>query len=460
MLVKFAERFTTRAGEVRIDAPVLLFTLALSLATGIVFGLAPALAAGRNLADSVRSGGRNTAGTQKQRARGVLVVAQVAISFMLLIGAGLMVRSFLRLSSVEPGFRTDRLLTLRISANFSRYTGAAIHDMHTELLRRVKSVTGIESAAITSNLPFDPSGIAQGPGSVDFQIEGRAASKNDVAPQTDLTFVSSGYFDTLRQPIAAGRGFSEHDDRNAPLVAVINQTMAKHRWPSEDPVGRRVSFDQGKTWVKIVGVAGDVKEYGLERKVGDEIYLSTDQDSMGNGNRVVIRTAADPLSVAAAVRAVLHQIDPQLAVDRVNTVERLRHDSISSPRVTAILLGLFAGLAVIISACGIAASLALSVSQRTSELGVRMALGASRGSIVWMVVRHGLTLTAAGAAVGLAGAIALTRLLETVLYATSPTDVATFVAVTALFLAIAAVACLIPARQVTSIDPVIALRRE
>lgn len=460
ILVKFAERFTTRAGEVKIDAPVVFFTVAVSLLTGIVFGLAPALTAGRNLSETIRQGGRNTAGAEKQRARGALVIAQVAISFMLLIGAGLMIRSFIRLQNVEPGFRTDRLLSMRTSANFTRYNGASLHDMHLEIERRVKNVAGVESVAIASNLPFDPSGIAQGPGSVDFQLEGRPVSKGEVAPQTDITFVSAGYFGTLRQPIVAGRGFTEHDDRNTPPVAVINQTMAKHRWPNEDPVGRRVGFDNGKTWVKIVGVVGDVKEYGLDRKVADEIYLSTNQDGMGNGNRVVVRTAADPMSVASAVRAELHQIDPQLAIDRVDSVERLRQNSIAPPRVTAILLGLFAGLAVIISACGIAASLALSVQQRTSELGVRMALGASRGSIVWMVVRQGLMLTATGAAIGLAGAIGLTRLLETVLYSTSPTDAATFAAVSALFLAIALIACLIPARQITAIDPVIALRQE
>jgi putative ABC transport system permease protein len=460
MLAKFAERFTTRSTEVKLDAPALWFTLAVSLLTGIAFGLAPALSAGRNLTARMQQGGRNTAGAQRQRARGVLVVAQVAVSFMLLIGAGLMIRSFVRLQSVEPGFRTDRLLTVRISPNFTRHTGATIHQMHDEIVRRVKSVAGVESVALASNLPFDPDGIAQGPGSVDFQIEGRATSKGEVAPQVDITFVSAGYFDTLRQPVIAGRAFSEHDDPNTPFVAVINQTMAKHRWPNEDPVGRRVSFDKGKTWVKIEGVAGDVKEYGLARKVADEIYLSVDQDMQGNGNRVVVRTAADPMSVAAAVREVLHQIDPQLAVDRVNTVERLRTDSIASPRVTAILLGLFAALAMIISGCGIAASLALSVRQRTNELGVRMALGASRESIVWMVVRQGLTLAAAGAVIGTAGALALTRLLEAVLYSTSPTDAATFIAVSALFLAIALIACFIPARQVTAIDPVIALRQE
>jgi predicted permease len=459
VLVKFAEQFTTRAGEVRIDGPVLGFTLAVSLLTGLLFGLAPALAMGRNLADGMRQG-RSTAGGRKQRARGALVIAQVAVSFTLLIGAGLMIRSFIRLQNVEPGFRADRLLTMRISANFTRHTTATFHEMQREIVRRVKNLTGVESVAIANNIPFDQSAVAQGPGSTDFQIEGRPVSKGDVAPQVDITLVGPSYFDTIRQPIVAGRGFTEHDDQNAPPVAVINQTMARHRWPNEDPLGRRVSFDQGKTWVKIEGVAGDVKEYGLARAVADEIYISTEQNRGGTGNRVVVRTTGDPMSVAAAVRAELHQIDPQLAVDRVNSVERLRADSIAPPRVTAILLGLFAGLAVLISACGIAASLALQVRQRTSELGVRMALGASRGSIVWMVVRQGLTLAAVGTAIGMAGAIALTRLLEAVLYSTSPTDVTTFAAVSALFLAIALIACFIPARQVTSIDPVIALRQE
>jgi len=460
MLAKFAERFTTRAGEVKMDAPVLWFTLAVSLGTGILVGLAPAVSAGRNLATRMRQGGRNTAGGQKRRVRGALVVAQVAVSFLLLIGAGLMIRSFIRLQSVAPGFRTDRLLTMRISANFNHYTGATLHDMHGEVVRRLKNVNGVQSVAFASNFPFDPGGIAQGPGSVDFQIEGQPTSKGEVTPLVDITFVSADYFETLRQPILTGRGFSEHDDRNAPLVAVINQTMAKHRWPNQDPVGRRVTFGQGQNWVTIAGVAADVKEYGLDRKVFDELYLSTDQDNMGNGNKVVVRTAADPISLATEVRAVLHQIDPQMAVDRINSVERLREDSIASPRVTAILLGLFAGLAVIISGCGIAASLALSVRQRTSELGVRMALGASRASIVWMVVRQGLMLAAAGAVIGMVGAIALTRLLATVLYSTSPTDAGTFAAVSALFLAIALIACFIPARQVTAIDPVIALRQE
>jgi len=274
----------------------------------------------------------------------------------------------------------------------------------------------------------------------------------------DSTLVSAGYFSTIRQPLVQGRDFTDHDDAKAVPVAVVNQTMARHRWPNEDPLGKRISFDQGQTWIKIVGIVGDAKEYGLDRPVRDEVYLPARQSRFGN--YLIVRTAANPMNFSGALRAVLHDLDPQLAVDRVQTLERLQHDSVASPRITAILLGLFAALALAISAGGIAAVMALNVTQRTSELGIRMALGASRQSIVYMVVRHGLALALAGTFIGLAGALALTHLLAKLLYATSPTEPATFAAVSVVFLAVAAVACFIPARQVTSIDPSIALRQE
>ena len=262
----------------------------------------------------------------------------------------------------------------------------------------------------------------------------------------------------VRQPIVRGRTFTDHDDLKALPVAVINQTMAKHRWASEDPVGKRISFDQGQHWITIAGVVGDVKEYGLDRPMGDEVYVPLLQANFAAN--LVLRTAGDPMVIAPAVRAALHDVDPQLAVDRVNTVERLQQESVAAPRVMTVLLGIFAGLALVISACGIAAVMALSVSQRTQELGIRMALGAAPDSVVRMVVKQGLLLAAAGTMVGIVGSIVLTRLLKSLLFETSPTDVVTFVAVATVFLTIAAIACFIPARQVTSIDPLIALRQE
>jgi putative ABC transport system permease protein len=460
LLVKFAERFTTRAAEIKIDGPVLLFTILVSLATGLLFGFAPAFSSSGNVGDALKQGnGRTTASRAASRLRAALVVSQVAVSFILLIGAGLMIRSFIRLQQVNPGFSGDRVLTLRLSPNFTKYSTQALgRALEDDILRKVRSTTGVGSAALASNFPFSPGGIASGPASVSFEIEGRPVSRGDLAPQVDPTVVSTDYFATLRQPILIGRDFTEHDDATAPLAGIVNQTMARHRWPADDPIGKRISFDQGQHWTTIVGVVADVKEYGLDREVKDEVYTPVAQDGfVGN---LVVRTAGDPAGLTSAIRAVLHDVDSQLAVDRVQTLERLQHESVASPRVTTILLGLFAVLALIISASGIAAVMALSVTQRTNELGIRMALGASRESILMMVVRHGLLLAVTGTVVGIIGAVAVTRLLATLLYGTSPTDISTFAGVSIVFLTVAAVACLIPARAVTAIDPVIALRQD
>ncbi len=459
LLVKFAERFTTRATEVQIDGPVLLFTLLVSLVTGILFGLAPAFSSGTHANEALKQGGRNSASRGRRQLRAGLVIAQVAVSFMLLIGAGLMIRSFIKLQQVNPGFNQQHLLTMRLSPNFTRLSQPQQFTILWEsILRKTRAVAGVEEVALATSFPFSPNAIANGPGSVAFEIEGRPVSKGELAPRVDTTVVSSDYFQVVRQPLVKGRTFTDHDDAKALQVAVINQTMARHRWPSEDPVGKRISFNQGQNWGTIVGVVGDVKEYGLDHPVGDEVYLPLAQN--GFAGNLVVRTAADPMVIAPAVRVALHEVDPQLAVDRVSSVENLQYESVAAPRVTTMLLGIFAGLALVISACGIAAVMALSVSQRTQELGIRMALGAAPDSVVRMVVRQGLMLAAVGTVVGMVGALALTRLLKSLLYETSPTDVLTFVAVSALFIAIAAVACFIPARRVTAIDPLIALRQE
>lgn len=460
LLVKFAERFTTRAAEVKIDAPVLLFTFLVSLISGILFGLAPAFSSTGQMSDALRQGsGRATPSRARQRLRAALVVAQVAVSLLLLIGAGLMMRSFWTLEQVNPGFQPDRLLSMRLTWSFSRYD---THEKRVTLahsvLRRLEALGGIQSAALTTNFPFDADSIASGPGSADFQIEGRPTSKGELAPHVDIIVLTPNYFSTIRQPVVSGRPFTEHDDAKAMQVAMINQSMARRRWPSQDPVGKRISFDQGKSWIRIVGVVGDTKEYGLALPVSDEVYLPSDQ--AGFGDKLVLRTAVDPLVLAPVVRAALRDVDPQLAVDEVSTVERLKDDSIASQRVTMLLLSLFAGLAVLISASGIAAVMALAVSQRTRELGIRMALGASRQSVRRAVIQQGLVLAVTGIVVGMAAAAALTRLLQSLLYATSATDAVTFAAVSLLFVAIAVVACAIPARQVTFIDPVVALRQE
>jgi putative ABC transport system permease protein len=458
MLVGFAARFTPRAHEVRIDGPVLLFTLVVSVATGLLFGLLPALAPRLSAGYSVLHGSRATASRGKQLLRASLVVAQVAVSFLLLIGAGLMIRSFLKIGAENPGFDPSHLLAMRIDTGFSRYMdNASQHSLRETIARKVGAIGGVTSVGWVSNPPFAPSGIIAGPGSQAFEIEGQPSSKGAAVPTVDISVADTNYFQTVRQPLVKGRYFTAHDDENAPVIALINETMARHRWPNEDPIGKRVTFDR-QHWITIEGVVGDTREYGLQHPALDELYVPADQ--AGGASSIVVRTAIEPDALLQAVRTAIHDVDPLVAVDEVNTLARFEYDSLSPSRLMTILLGIFAGLAVLISASGIAAVMALAVSQRTHELGVRLALGARHSSIVGMVVRQGLVLALCGTLIGVAIATALARLISTLLYATSPTDTLTYVAVGLVFLAVAAVACYIPARQVTTIDPLSALRQE
>ena len=460
LLASFAARFTTRAGEIKIDGPVLLFTLVVSLGTALLFGLAPAFTSSRNAAEAMKlATGRTTSSRGRQRIRTALVLTQVCVSFMLLIGAGLMLRSFLNLEKVDPGFRSDRLLTARFTLDFTHYTKTQeFQALWKSILDRVGTLGGVQSVALATNYPFNPASIASGPGNSEFQIEGKPLGHGEVGPLLDVTVVSTGYFETIGQRVILGRSFTDHDDEKSERVAIINQALARHRWPNSNPVGKRVSLNQGKSWLKIAGVVADAREYGLDRPAGDELYAPLLQDVFAD--KLIIRTSLDPMSVWPTIHGAIRQIDPQLAIDRVNTIDRYREDSVASPRVTTLLLGIFAALALVVSASGIAAVMALSVSQRTNELGIRMALGASRSSVLLMIVRQGVGLAIAGTVLGIAGSLALTRVLQSLLFGTSPTDATTFSAVFLLFLLVAAAASFIPARRVTIIDPCVALRQE
>ncbi|MDR3701127.1 MAG: ABC transporter permease [Candidatus Sulfopaludibacter sp.] len=459
VLVKFAERFTTRAAEVHIDLPVLLFTMLVSLATGVLFGLAPAASTCQWVSDAFKqAGGRITSSRSRHRLRGILVIAQVAVSFVLLIGAGLMIRSFGKLQQVNPGFRPDHLVTLRYSPGFPPYSMATLPALMDNVLRKIDALGGVESAAIASSFPLNPAGLVSGPQPNEFEIEGHPVPKDEPKPQTALRIVSPAYFDTIRQPLVKGRAFTDHDDEKAVPVAIINQAMARHRWSGADPIGQRIRVGRNEQWFLIVGIVADVKDYGLDRAAADQVYESTKQ--AGFSNRLVVRTSLDPIAEAPLLRAAFHQIDPHIAVDQVETMERLEYDSMTSPRVMTLLMAIFAGLALLISSSGIAAVMALSVTQRAHELGIRMALGAARGAIIGMVVRQGLVHAFVGTVIGIGGAALLARTLSTMLYDTRPTDLLTFLAVSLLFLTVAAVACFVPARQVTGIDPLDALRQE
>ena len=460
LLVTFAARFTTRASEININSFVLLFTLGVAVLTGLAFGLMPAFSSEQNLTAALKEGSnRTSASAQRQRARNMLIVAQVAISFMLLIGAGLMMRSLLKLQQVNPGFNPENVMTMRVSPNWSKYTtNQQFRDLQTRLLEKVQSQPGVISAAMASTFPLNPLGSIAQAFNRGFLIEGRPLADGELAPQADFRVISPDYFETIRMPLIKGRVFEETDKDKAPLVAIINQTMARHRWGDEDPIGRRVSFDRGETWVTIVGIVGDVKQYGLGSQITDELYSPMAQNF--GGNTLLFRTASDPMTMARVMRELVYDVDPDTAVDNVQTLEQVRTESLASPRLTTILMSLFAGLALVITAAGIAGVMALSVSQRTNELGIRMALGATSGRVMAMVMRQGMTMVVTGLGLGVVGALALTRLMTSLLFSVEPTDPVTFLAVGTVLIAVAALSCFIPARRVTTIDPMIALRSE
>lgn len=459
VLTAFAQRFTTRAAEVRMDGPVLLFTFLVSVAIGITFGLAPVLTTRGWLGTAFQQAvSRGTAGRGQSRLRSALVVAQVAFSVILLAAAGLMIRSFIKMQQVQPGFVPGGLVTMRISPGMPPYTMQTFRLLADRILHRFDSVPGVESAAMATSFPFNPASLAGGPNQIQYLIQGRPHGKGDATATIDTRLVTAGYFETLRQPILKGRGFTPRDcELASPPVLVINQTMARAVFAGEDPMGKRLSFDGGKHWEEIVGIAADVPEYGLNRAPAGTVYGAL-QD--GFANRVVARAAGDPGVEARMMRAAIRDIDPLLAVDQVETIEHAESDSLAPPRMMTLLMGIFAGLALVISAGGIAAVMALAVSRRTREIGVRMALGARRGSVVGMVVRQGLVLAVAGIAAGTLCAALLTRLLGSLLYGISPTDVVTFCSIPVVFLLVAALACFVPARQAATIDPLTALRQE
>jgi len=459
VLTGFAGRFTTRAAEVHMDAPVLLFTFVVSVSTGIVFGLVPVLTTSGWLGTAFQqAASHGTSSRGRSRIRSALVVAQVAFSVILLAAAGLMIRSFVKMQQVRPGFAPDRLLTMRISPGMPPYTMKTARVLTDRILDRIRTVPGVESAAMGSTFPFNPAGLVFGPGQNQYIVQGRPRGEGEPTSTTDVREVTAGYFETIRQPIVKGRSFTPQDcELASPQVVIINQTAARNQFPGEDPIGKRISFDGGKHWAEIVGIAGDVREYGLNKPAVGEVYGAL-QD--GFVNRLVARTGGNAEGTERMIQAAVRELDPLVAIDQVQTVEHAEYESLEPPRMMTFLMAIFAGLALFISASGIAAVMALSVSQRRREIGVRMALGARPRSVVAMVVRQGIVLTVAGIVAGTLFAALLTKLLTSLLYGTSPTDLLTFTAIPVVFLLVAAMACFVPALQATSIDPLTALRQE
>jgi putative ABC transport system permease protein len=462
LLTDFVGRLTPRAREIHIDSGVLLFTLAAALGTSIIFGTLSAIFSRANLTSSLKDGSTGAGtGRQQNRMRSALIVCQVAFSFMLLIGAGLMIRSLFKMQQVNAGIVPERVLAMRTTFNWSKYTEADKTNLVVQkLLTRVKSEPGVLSAAISSRYPFEPEMITDGPESVSFQfqIEGRSLESGQAPPVGTFAAVSPDYFKTLGIPLKAGRLLAETDRDKAPYVAVINEAAKRQFWPNEDPIGKRVSGDGGEHWVNIVGVVGDVREFGLDHAPAAEFYASQAQNAQPA--TLVVRTISEPRSMAQALTRAVHDVDPQTAVTHILTLEQARYESMASPRVTASLLGIFAGLALLIATAGIGGIMALMVSQRVREIGIRIALGARPTSILQMVLGQGLLLAVLGIGIGIVGAVALAGLVKSLLFEVPPTDILTFSGVGLTLLIAAALASYLPARRAATVDPNVALRAD
>ncbi len=450
-----------RLQEIGVDARVLGFTFGVSLLTGVIFGLLPAWSAARvGVNESLKEGGRGaTAGGARQRLRSTFVVVELAIALVLLVGAGLLIKTFWMLRSVEPGFSPDHLLTMRVELPEARYKekDKQTH-FRTQALAGINSLPGVQ-AAMVSELPLSGDALDH-----DFLIEGRPPIAPGDEPSLQTRSVMGNYLQVMQVPLRMGRDFAPQDfDVQAPRVGIVNDAMVRQYFPNEDPLGKRVRFarDQQVRWMTIIGVVGDVKHFGLDLPELPAIYSPYPQaDPWKRWMTFVARTQSDPGAMAQAVKQEIWKVDSQLPVTDLKTMDEVSSSSFAARRFNMLLLAIFAGLALLLAAVGIYGVMSYAVTQRTQEIGIRMALGAQATDVLKLVIRNGLTLTLLGVVIGVAGAVALTRLLATLLFGVTPTDKPTFIAVSAVLVLVSLLACYIPARRATKVDPLVALRYE
>jgi putative ABC transport system permease protein len=439
-----------------LDASLLAFTAGLSLLTGIVFGLAPAFQASRReLSESLKTGGKSP-GVARQRLRNGLVVTEIALALVLLVGAGLMTKSLLRLMAVDPGFRTENLFMITVVLPAAKYVeDSKVATFHQQLLARLEALPGAQGAATVGVLPL------VGGNTTRFIVEGEPVPPPGQQTEANLRDVSAGYFRTMGIPLVNGRHFSERDNASAPRVVIVNQTLASRVFPNGPAVGRRLIFTgDNRTPIEIVGVVGDEKVNGLDARTTPVVYYPFLQIP-GRFTNLVVR-APDAAGLAAAIRQEGLALEPELTFFGGWTMERLMENlpATFARRYPAFLIGIFAVIALTLAAVGIYGVISYSVGQRTREIGVRMALGAHRRDVLKLVLKQGMTLAATGVAIGLAAAFGLTRLMSGLLFEVGATDPGTFSGIAALLLMVALLSCYLPARRATKIDPMIALRCE
>ena len=448
-----------RTGEIHLDGWVLAFTFGLSMLTGLLFGLVPALqATRRELREGISEGGRSLTG-RHERLRGALVSAEIALALMLLIGAGLLVRSFLRMRAVNPGFRSANILAVTVDLPDSRYhTAAQMQTLDRNVLSNLALLPGAESVAAVSWLPFN-FGVRG-----DFQLEGGRRLPRGFL--VDKPVVSPGYFRTMGIRLLSGRGFTERDNSTAPGVAVISESVARRLWPGGDALGKRISMeDEPKAgdWLTIVGVVSDVRQESLMKQPGADVYEPYEQVNQTGFLRYmsfVVQTDGNPTAMASGIRSVIHKNDQDLPTESVTTMATIIADTMTEPRSQTRLLSVFSIMALLLAAVGIYGVLASSVAERTHEIGIRMAIGAEENDVLGLVLRRTLVLTGIGTFLGVLGALAVMRVLAKFLFEVKPTDPLTFVAVTAILPLVALLSASLPARRAARVDPLVALRYE
>jgi putative ABC transport system permease protein len=456
----------TLAAVIRIDGGVLLFTLAIAILTGFIFGLAPLmLARGLNLNNSLKESGTrgSSAGAGRKRVRNILVVAEVALAVVLVIGAGLLIRSFANLMRVDAGFDRAKMVTFGLVLPGARYPVPQRVPFYTRVSDRLRQIPGVQGVSLMSGLPPLRSVNAN-----DTDFEHITPDTAD-APAENVDYwqyVSHEYVETMGIPVVAGRDFSLQDVGGPPVV-MINEALAAKFYKDIDPIGRRIKtgFQDGAPWATVVGIMKDVKQGGIAEETGTELYMLYDQAPVLNGfapsnMNVVIRTASDPDALAPQVRQIVAEADATLPLVRYRSMDEVFSDAVARPRFLTTLLTIFAGLALVLAAIGTYGILSYAVSERRQEIGIRMALGASRGSVLKMVMRQGLILAGTGLVLGLAASIGLTQLLQAQLFNVQPTDPITIAAVALFIAAVALLACFIPARRATLVNPMIALRQD
>ena len=448
-------------GALSLNVPVLLFSAAVVLLAALIFGIAPALHSNSiDLQSELKEGSRTSAGASHSRIRSALAIAEAALALVLLIGAGLMMKSLYRLLQVDPGFHPDRVLTMTLSLRPDQYSkNGAVLNFWEQLLQRVRQLPGVETAAVATHTP-----MTDRHGRSDVTIEGMAEPRPGNYPHPDDHVVSPGYVETLGVTLLRGRTFGEQDNENAPPVAMINQRFADQYFPNQEAIGKRFMFGhpspkERPQWRTIVGVVGDTKLYGLANLSRLEVYLPFRQSASSQMD-LLVKSRVDPASLTSAVRGAVYSVDSNQSIRGVATMKQLVSKSIATPRMTLVLLGLFSALAVVLGAIGIYGVISYSVAQRTREIGVRMALGARRSDVFRMVIGQGAKLAVTGNVVGILAALGLTRLMSSLLYQVSTADAETFGAVAILVLLLALAASYFPARRATSVEPMEALRSE